>query len=456
MLIKDSKTSSSHPSIMSKGEKEVLGSYDFFTTIVTLYSTDTEGWEEVKKCMVFLKNCMSKNEYISYKDYDTLSKFIPLIFHEYTHFYDCSSTVWGARYLDMMAKAYTADNLTHGGKEQDFHHAKKFHDLIRFSLLPKYYTEKTKVTDDSRPWDYFESIGNRFSSSGELTDHPIVFTWFLNNSGEQLVRSPISTVSLLECAAMAQEINKNLFLINLLEKVERTIELNLYKNKILDYIYNKDITEYSVCAHLVANKCQETDIFLAYKVSAILCRLVLNTPSKIYLQVAEECDFESIFGYTEAASKYIEKIRKGLRYLEPGFLYYLMCRVMSDGKLNKLDEGFSLICASLQKLGVDYKDLKDESRKEFLEYSKVAESSKIESISMIAKAGQRNYELNNWNNFKIDFHHLSLPPARLDDFSQVDLFLADANSLKSVCLNKIEEELSVGESWVMKFVDACA
>ncbi|GAF58216.1 hypothetical protein JCM18902_990 [Psychrobacter sp. JCM 18902] len=456
MPIKNSTSSSLHPSIMSKGQHEVLGDYDFSTTIVSLYSSDSKGWVKVKKCLISLQDCISRKESMSHDVYDTLSKAIPLIFHEYTHFYDCSSTIWGAKYLSMMAQAYTADNLTHGGKEKDFHHAKKFHDLIRFSLLPKYYTDKTKITDDSRPWDYRESIGNRFSSSGEVADHPIVFTWFLNKNGEALVRSPISTISLLECAAMAQEINKNIGLISLLEKDQRTIELKLYTNKILDYIYNKDITEYSVCAHLVANKCKEPDVFLAYKVSAILCRLVLNTPSKIYLQIAEECDFESIFGSTQVASEYIEKVKKGLRYLEPGFLYYLICRAMSDGELNKLDEGFSLICASLQKLGVDYADLKDESRKEFLEYSEIAASSKIESISMIAKAGQRNYELNNWSNFKMDFHHLSLPPVRLNDFSQVDLFLAEANSLKSVCLTRIEEELSEGDTWVKRFVDACA
>lgn len=49
MPTKNSKSSSLHPSIMSKGQHEVLGDYDFSTTIVSLYSSDSKDWVKVKK-----------------------------------------------------------------------------------------------------------------------------------------------------------------------------------------------------------------------------------------------------------------------------------------------------------------------------------------------------------------------------------------------------------------------
>lgn len=454
MLIKKLKSSSSRLNILS--QCDILGSYDFFTTIVSLDSLSSEDFENREKYHDFLLESHPKEISIGYKAYEALSRTQPLLIHEYTHFYDCSSTVWGAKYLSMMSNAYIADNLSHGGVEKDFHYAKEFHDLIRFSRLPKYYTDKSKVTNDSRPWKHQQSIGNRFLSSGEISDHPIMFTWFGNSNGEQLVRSPISTISILECSAMAQEIIANISLIQLLEEGERAVELSLYTKKILDYVHNKDITEYSVCTHLMSNKYTEADIFLQYKVSAILCRLVLNTPSKIYLQISEDCDFESIFGSTQNVVEVIEKIRKGLRYLEPGFLYYLICYAMPYGEIDRMDCGFSLICEGLRRLGVDYSDLKIQSEEEFLKYSELAANSKIESISIIAKAGQGNYNLTDWSKSKIDFHNLSFPPVLLGDSTELDIFSGDDNSLRSLSLDSIYDELVVGQIWVERFVEACA
>lgn len=43
---------------------------------------------------------------------------------------------------------------------------------------------------------------------------------------------------------------------------QQGVEFSLYTKKLLDYIYNKDLTEYSVYAHLMANKYKEPDIVI--------------------------------------------------------------------------------------------------------------------------------------------------------------------------------------------------
>lgn len=454
MLIEKLKASRTRLNVLAKCD--VMASYDFFTTIVSLDSLSSEDFEKIIKNRESVQECYLKKEPLKFEAYEALSKTQPLIAHEYTHFYDCTSTVWGARYLNMMSNAYIADDRIHGGTEKDFHHAKKFHDLLRFSRLPNYYTYKTPVTDDSRPWTHYESMGNRFSSTGEVSDYPVVFSWFGNSKGQRLVRSPISTISILECSAMAQEIDTYIGLINLLGEDERSVEFSLYTKKLLDYIYNKDLTEYSVCAHFMANKFKEPDIVLTYKASAILCRIVLNTPSSIYNKIVRECDFRALFGSDKGIDAWIEKILKGLEYLEPGFLFYLICHAMPNGKLDKSDDVLSLICSGLKKLGIDYEHLKSESEIEFLKYSNLAKSSKIESISKISDSGQKNYNITDWSDSRIDFYNMNIPPALLGDSVEVDIFSGKENLLKAMSLEAVYDELVEGQIWVERFVEACA
>ena len=448
MKIKRINSTQSHPRVLSTGKNSVLGSYDFNTTLVCLESLSKEDLEEMIK---HLHAFNLEKKPLSYEAYETLSKIQPLVVHEYTHFFDCTSTVWGAKYLSMMAKAYEADNLNYGGIEKDFHYAKRFYDLLKFLRLPEYFTEKTEAIDNVRPWLYQETMGNRFLSSGQTSNHPIMFIRFLNEDSELLVRSPISTISLLECTAMAQEIDKTIQLIQLSSEPSKTIEAKRYNKKIFDYIYNREITEYSVCAHLMANQYSEPDIHLTYQASALLCRMVLNTPSSIYLQIVEEFNFGSLF----SSLPWITKIKLGLDYLDCGILYYLVCKAMPKGKLENLDSMFSLILGAYNRLGVSYEHLKAESEKEFLEYSHAAATSKISSISKIAKAGQKNYSLTDWNKVRLDFHLLSLPPALLGDSNQAHFFPRDENSLDLGDIEQIYNELVTGQLWTERFAEAC-
>ena len=128
---------------------------------------------------------------------------------------------------------------------------------------------------------------------------------------------------------------------------------------------------------------------------------------------------------------------------------------MPKGKLENLDSMFSLILGAYNRLGVSYEHLKEESEKEFLEYSQVAATSKISSISKIAKAGQKNYSLTDWNKIRLDFHLLSLPRALLGDSNQAHFFPRDENSLDLGDIEQIYNELVTGQLWTERFAEAC-
>lgn len=107
-------------------ESDTLGSFDFFTCIICLDSIDSAG----------LGNYL---EALTTKNYLAQCKLAPLAAHEFTHFIDSTSTVWGMNHLNKMNEAYCANNAM-GGSEQEFYKAKSFLEHARSLRLPAYYT----------------------------------------------------------------------------------------------------------------------------------------------------------------------------------------------------------------------------------------------------------------------------------------------------------------------------
>lgn len=433
---------------------DILGSFDFYSLIVSLDSLKKKHFENLELAHRQLRESLKSKGNLTQDTCKELRRIFPLAEHEYTHFVDSTSTLWGAKYLNLMAKAYKSDDQRFGGQENVFFQAKQFSDLLRFIKLPSYFTYKSPVTNVSRPWTFRESIGNRFDSSGEVSLHPILFTQFGNSKREPIVRSPVSTLSILECSAMSQEVACNISLIFRLERGVRDVELHLYTQELLDYIYNRDLTEYSVCAHLLANFQKEPDIALTFKYCGIICRYVLNTPSVIYKNLAENADLLSVFGVGH--EEWISKIKQGLELCEPGFLYYLICKLLPFDSLNSSVAFTNGINATFKSLGIDVKDLKLEAKREFETLLAEINHSPLSNIIKISNSGYKNFEMINWDNPSLPFDILDLPPVLLGDSSSIQIFPGVEKGLKTLDLDHLFEDMIEGQSWVERFTEACA
>jgi hypothetical protein len=452
MLFTKLKNAREKHSILS--QCDILGSFDFYSTIVSLDSVEQKDLEDAASHQTHLKDVFEKKSKLDLAVFKKLKAYQPLAHHEYTHFVDSTSTLWGIKYLDLMAKAYSSDDRRFGGKEPEFCYAKHFHDLLRFVKLPSYFTFQSPVENTSRPWVFKESIGNRFSNNGEVSDHPIIFTQFGNTKGELIVRSPISTLSILECAAMAQEVSCTIGLILQLEDGVRDVEMQLYAAELLNYLYDRELTEYSVCAHLLSNNQTNIDIALTFKASAIVCRYILNTPFKIYKKIAETANLSSIFG--PGTAEWVDKIAQGLHQNEPGFLYYLICNQLPKGCLESTAKTIAGIKVALSNLNIDIDDLKAEAALEFESYVTSIDKSKIEHIKKISKSSKKNFNIIDWDIPFLPFDELDLPPALLGDSTSINLLSGDNNNLASLDLETLFDEMFEGQAWVERFVEACA
>ena len=113
-------------------EVDVLGSYDFYTALITLESLKKYHAEEALTAINSIPDFFDfkKTKSISIDQYVSLAKVLPLAYHEYTHFVDANSTCWGFDYLKKMNAAY----LSKTGNERGFYKAKEFYDHSRWRV----------------------------------------------------------------------------------------------------------------------------------------------------------------------------------------------------------------------------------------------------------------------------------------------------------------------------------
>jgi len=421
-------------------EADTLGSFDFFTCIICLDSIDTNEFEK------FLEARKSK-------DYLYLSKIMPLAIHEFTHFIDSTSTVWGINYLKRMNDAYCS-NSTKGGAEDDFYKAKSFLDYVRSLRLPDYYTLVNQNNSPNQPWQYRITMGKQFDLDGKISDNPILFSQFSNSQGEILARSPVSAVSLLEASAMSNEMVARFALINELDDDTRLVESQIYGKEALDYIYNQNITEYSVCVHILANQLQCKDLFVAFQICSLITRLVLNFPKTLIEKVLDTAKIHDILGIPKG-HEFEERMKLGIRNHNLGILYYLICCALPKDTADRKSKLVPGIEKALGKLGLSIEALSDEATKEVDEIGQELRGSMLSVIRDLSQAGIDNFNNIPFISTNLDFSKLSLPSVYLGDGVEVSFFRNEESVLNNISIEEIFNELYEGHEWVERFSEAC-
>jgi hypothetical protein len=432
---------------------DLLGSYDFYTSIVTLDVIQNVHIKELGKhfgedeILPFLSN-----DPLTSKQYDCSKIIMPLLVHEYTHFIDSTSTLWGMRHLMLMNAAYMANNIF-GGSEAGFFAAKRFHDHVRLLRLPKYYTLVNDKIGNSRDWKFDITIGKRFSSAGVSTTWPILFVWFKNGGNGPLARSPISTISILEASAMSQEALTRTRLIGNTADDFRAVEAKVYLEEMLDYLYSHNLTEYSVCVHMVAANLGCKDVVGAFQICALLTKFVLNFPLAAFQKLAESCDISSVLEIPRGHPT-VKSFRTGLKNGDLGMLFYLLCRNLPFGSHQSVELTQTAVYKAAMKIGVNLALVHQMAEIEVARFNKLRESWKIPTLQNISNSAIRNYRKNN-NNYMYDFNNLDVPPVILGDGSCWIPVNNQKNQLANFDLDICFNEMYEGQEWVDRFSEAC-
>jgi hypothetical protein len=434
-------------------KSDVLGSFDFFTTIVSLESIVSGDLHAYPAAS--LLELAEQGAKLPEQEYQRAAKILPLALHEYAHFFDATSTLWGMKHLQLMNRAYLSDDRRQSD-ETNFCRAKQFLDHVRRIHLPRYYTVVTP-SPAVRPWRTDLSIGQLFDSAGNLSGRRIVFQRFQNANGDLLVRSPISQLSLLESSAMAQQILVHAFLVDRLDGDYGLVERRDFASRTLDYLYNKELTEYSVCVHVVANKLGCNDGVASFAASALIVRIVLNLPVAAFDNLSKANDLMERIGLpTDAAHAEFEKaLRDGLSHVDLGTMFYLIARCLPREAGLLPSRAASVVHAATERLGLDNARLQNMALEEARSIGEELAQSSIAFLAMLGPLALHNMASIRFDRPRLDFSSLHLPRALLGDSTQVRLFGDVKSPLSEVDLDSVFSELYEGQRWVERFTEAC-
>lgn len=428
---------------------DTLGSYDIYTSTICLDSL--KQWH-LDAALKEIRN--TTNGKYTGEQYCVISKAMPLVVHEYAHFIDFTSTLWGLNHLRKMNEAYISGITS---KENGFYRAKDFFDHVRGIRLPKYYNKIHDDKENTLPWSATLSVGMIFSSQGRVSQRALIFYNFYNKDNELLVRSPISLLSLLEASAMAQEVLFNAAILSDTEDDFKIIEQNDFERKNLNYLYNPSITEYSVCVHMIANLFRHENALISFHICLLIVRLTLNFPRNYFSKVSAYCriNLNKNHGFDKIS---IKRITDNLDKNDLGTLYYIICielsKTLDTPDPQEIQDGIVLM---LKRMGIDYYKFIVSCQEEANLLAKSLCASSIKSISILASAGHDNFNkiIEDRKNMPI-LGKLNTPPALLGDGTiHSCLNFHDGNLLKNFNIEQCFDELHDGQRWVENFAEAC-
>lgn len=441
------KETSSRWNILSK--VDLLGSVDFWSLTISLDSLrpqETEG--------LTVKDISSDEQpALGFAEYERRKKVLTLAAHEYTHFVDATSSLWGLQHLGHI----NACGMLNTADETQFHILKRSYDYMRSIRLPNYYTTVNSKISTNRPWGSFVTSGIMFSSEGQITDRPIVFVNFSTVNGNRFVRSPLSTISLLEASAMAKEIEVRINLIQRLPNDERLVEQRQLNEELLNYLYDPNITEYSACFHLVANTQNEEDIGIISRGTGILVRTILNVP-----EIAFDTAAKNIQAYADAMKidvndKAVQRIRMALELKNRGALFFLIV-VLLPAKIIADAAAFDIgLEKAFEKIGLSLENLRHAAFVEAKQLHNSLSNSTLSPIKDLANCGYDNFTKIFPTGLTYQLEKLSLPPSILGDeqMSHYAFNPSDENLLAKFDLEIAYDTLYQCQREAENFAEAC-
>lgn len=401
MPLSQLKETSSRWKILSKVDQ--LGALDFWTLTISLDSLipqETVG--------LTVNDLQSKDApTLSIAEYLRHKKVLTLAAHEFTHFVDATSSLWGLRHLSYINACEALDMRD----ETQFHVLKDSHDYMRSIRLPDYYTTVNRNLPTHRPWGSDVTSGVLFSREGKITDRPVIFINFSTADQKRFVRSPLSIVSLLEASAMAKEIEVRFGLLQRLAENERTVELRQVNEELFSYLYNPKITEYSACFHLMANMQNEKNIEAVSRGVGILARTVLNVPAIAFNTAAKNVKAYSSAMNLAIGDLEVERIRLALEQSNRGALFFLIAVLLPKNILQSQKNFYVGLEAALKKIGLSIVKLRRAAFEEAKDIHDTLVKSNLVSIKVLAKCGHDNFTKIFPNGLNYQLEKLSLPPA---------------------------------------------
>jgi len=296
---------------------DTLAQYDPRSQVITLNSYQREEVERLKNA-----------------DDAKQREFAAVVIHEFTHWIDHVSSLWGQQNLLVWFKGLAAwkdNDPTH------FPAVLAARQAMKSTKYAQYYaTIETSDADGARqdiPWQYLFTAGRAFDLQGRPNiEHPILFTRFATRSRKKVGRVPISPGALLELNAIAADLFFDMLhyqeAVEAGEPVESEIRKKDIGAKYMNILYSPELVEYSVAAHCLGNTVKDVGIFAAYGMAARLSEVAMNLSPDLFelIRLPNNGEpFASLHPYF-------------LRRKDVGYAYWCLCQNADDDVGEDMDK----------------------------------------------------------------------------------------------------------------------
>ena len=267
---------------------EAIGSYDDFSQTVVLDYLDEKSFLQLLESFQSnTKGDKNAQKATLQANYESMARFYSTCVHEFTHWLDHTSTLWGQKQLILI---YNAINAWTNQNEREFYRIAIANSERHRARLSTYYTEKYKEIQQENtitPWQYAYGSALEFGiDSRSRTDRPFVYTVFSNSSNEPIIRVPFSMFALTEANATYAELKVKSQSLALLDDDSKLVEQLRLNQEIQRNLYNSELVIYSVATHYLANSTEIDEGFQAYEFSSALAMLCLNLPKELFYSLS--------------------------------------------------------------------------------------------------------------------------------------------------------------------------
>lgn len=260
-------------------------------------------------------------------------EFAAVVIHEFTHWIDHVSSLWGQSNLLAWFNGVAAWKSNDATKFSTVLDARQALKTMKYATY--FTTIEIKDMAEARqgaPWRYRYTAGRAFDAFGKLNiKHPILFTRFGTHGGTSIGRVPMSAGALLEANAVAADLFFDMLhvaeAVESGDLVEKGIPEKNVNDKYLDILYSAELVEYSVAAHCLANSVKDMGVFDAYRRAARLSEIAMNLPSALFERIK----------LPENGEPFADLHPYFLKRRDVGYAYWCLCQHATSDAGNDLE-----------------------------------------------------------------------------------------------------------------------
>ena len=223
-------------------------------------------------------------------------KFLPFLVHEYAHWLDHCSTIWGRR---LLIHLYEAMNARQNNIETELKRIPMVRSALHGATQVRYYTiiaDLDQIFTQQSVLAVSYTAGIQYDSQGVPNPtRPILFARFARvlPTGEQRFagRIPFTNLALTEAHAVAASVACELEVLKGVSDAERASQTAGLRARLLAMLNDPALAIYAVGAHAVANAINTRDPIEAYRVAGALARICLNLPDDVLDKLRAPKDF---------------------------------------------------------------------------------------------------------------------------------------------------------------------